>query len=77
MKKYLNELDSSQLTIYEYFKRVTTQDGDNFKNVLMEVEEGFENVTDNVYNAYQSLNSVERIEVIHFFTKYLLKKNNN
>lgn len=75
MKKFLNELDSSQLTIYEYFKRVTVKDGDNFKDVLNELDEAFEHVPDNIYNTYNGLNPLERIEVIHFFTKYLMKKN--
>lgn len=76
MKRYLKELNSSQLTIYEYFKRTSTECGDNFKNILMEIEEGFESVPDKVYNIYQHLNSIERIEIIYFFTKYLLRKSN-
>lgn len=41
----------------------------------MEVEEAFEVVPENIHDTYISLSSIERIEVIHFFTKYLLRKN--
>lgn len=73
MKKFANELDSFQLMIYEYFKKETVHDGDNFMGNLMEIEEGFESVPENIYNTYQQLKPIERIEVIHFFTKYLMR----
>lgn len=78
MKKFANELDTFQLMIYEYFKSKSGHDdGDNFMGTLMEMEEGFECVPDNIYNVYQNLSPIERIEVIHFFTKYLMRKNND
>lgn len=62
--------------IYEYFKKKAGHDdGDNFMGTLMEVEEGFESVPENIYNTYQQLKPIERIEVMHFFTKYLMKNN--
>jgi hypothetical protein len=75
MKKHLYELNSLQVSIYEYLKSVVTQDGGNFKDLLTEMEEGFDIIPDRIYNIYQSLNPIERIETIHFFTRYLMKKN--
>ena len=42
-------------------------------DILIEIEEGFEYIPDDIYNAFLNLNSIERIEVIHFFTKYIIK----
>lgn len=76
MKKFAKELHVFQLMIYEYLKsNAGHDDGENFMNTLMEIEEGFESVPENIYNTYQNLKPIERIEVIHFFTKYLMRKN--
>ena len=75
--KYLNKLVKEmhifQRIIYEYLKKEVNDDGINFMDILIEIEEGFEYIPDDIYNAFSSLSSIERIEVIHFFTKYIIK----
>lgn len=73
LKKFANELSTFQLMIYEYFKKETDLDGYTFKDILDEIEDGFESVPEKIYNTYQQLNPIERVEVIHFFTKYLMR----
>ena len=77
MKQFLNELNLSQLAIYKHLKEVTTDDGSNFKENLVEMEEDYESVSERISSIYNSLSDIEKIEVIHFFTKYLMKKNSD
>lgn len=78
MKKFVNELSTSQSILYEYLNRVASHDdGINFIESLTELNDSFECVPEKVYNSYTSLSSIEIVEVIHFFTKYLLRKNND
>lgn len=75
MKKYVNELNECQLIIYEYLKKNVTNNGTNLIDTLMELNDSYETTPDNVYRAYQSINDIEVVEVIHFFTRYLMRKN--
>lgn len=74
MKKFAKELSVSQSIVYEYLKKVTTNDAENFIDNLMELNDSFECIPERVYNSYKSLNAIELVEVIHFFSKYLLRR---
>lgn len=73
MKKFVNELDAFQLMIYEYLNKAV-QNKDNLVTALMEIEEGFEIVPEKIFKTYSSMKSIERVELIHFFTKYIMRK---
>lgn len=75
MKKFANELDNFQLTVYEYLKKEVNEDGSNMITILNEIEDGFLCVPDNICETYSTLNQIQRIEVMHFFTKYIMRKN--
>ena len=73
MSELVKEMHTFQRMIYEYLKKEVNDDGINLMDILIEIEEGFEYIPDDIYNAFLNLNSIERIEVIHFFTKYIIK----
>ena len=75
MKKFANELNVFQLRVYEYLKQEGTDDGSNLIDNLGEIKEGCEYVPDSVYESYARLSEIERIEIIHFFTKHIMRKN--
>jgi hypothetical protein len=75
MKKFVNELHAFQLMIYEYLKQKVSEDGSNLIDTLVEIEEAYESVPERYHETYSNLNHIERIEVIHFFTKYIMRKN--
>lgn len=75
MKKFTNELHAFQLIIYEYLKLNVNKDGSNLIDTLEEIKEGFESVPERIHETYSNLNDIERIEVIHFFTKYIMRLN--
>ena len=60
--------------IYEHLKKAV-QNEDNLVTALMEIEEGFEIVPEKIYSAYSSIKPIEKVELIHFFTKYIMRKN--
>lgn len=75
MKKFAKELHVFQLMIYEFLKENVNEDGSNLIETLEEIKEGFESVPEKIYETYSSLNHIEIIEVIHFFTKHIMRKN--
>lgn len=73
MKKFLYQLDASQRRVYQYIKSEVTYEGDNLIGILTELDEGFQSIPDVVYEAYCKMNSIEKVEVIHFISKHILK----
>lgn len=75
MKNFLNELSSHQLSIYEYLKSELTDDGENLISIFNEIEEGYDSVPERVHISFMNMRPVERVEVIHFATRYIMRKN--
>ncbi|SPU37938.1 Uncharacterised protein [Lysinibacillus capsici] len=73
MKKFVNELNVFQLILYKYLKTNVNWDGSNLISILLEIEEGHECIPDKTYEAFMNITAIERVEVIHLFSKYILK----
>ncbi|QDX94690.1 hypothetical protein EEL30_21865 [Brevibacillus laterosporus] len=75
MKKFVNELAPKQKKIYDYITSNVTDDGSDLIGLLEEVSEYYEAVPEHICEYYTELKEIEKIEVIHFVTRYILRKN--
>ncbi|WP_064199051.1 hypothetical protein [Brevibacillus brevis] len=75
MKKFVNELSPEQSKVYTFITKNVTDDGGNIIEILLEVSEWYESIPEKISDCYGSLSEIEKIEVIHFVTRYILKKN--
>ena len=73
MKKFTTELSDDQGVVYRYLiKDVGT--GLSLVETLQMIEEQYECITEHVSDCFARLTSIEKVEVIHFVTKNILRK---
>lgn len=62
-------MNDNQLIVLKWM----TKSG-NFQDAFIELEGDYESIPDSVYDAYESINQKEKLEVIHKATEILLKE---
>ena len=62
-----------QQKVFNYLKEITNEE--NIVGNLTEVEEGYECIPDDIWNAYDHLSKMEYVEVIYKLSEGLILKN--
>lgn len=75
MRKFTTELSEKQGVAYQYLFKNVTNDGSNLKDLYVEISEFYESVPEHIADTFNDLSSVEQIEVIHFITKRIIRRN--
>ncbi len=75
VKKFTSELSEEQGIVYHHLQKNVNDDGSNLVSLWVEISEFYEEVPSYICETYEKLSSIEQIEVIHFITKKIIRKN--